>query len=152
MMATIQPEIFATIAASDNTVDMVYFTPDVCGVLYPSSVADGPPVVLHGLRTEAVNWGMGAQHSAIRVHGGFNVQLNVSNSDWHTDCGRYCPTLMRHISDFGGQRVFVYTGHCATPLIISRMEQSAIVWRPLPFCQNSNCPNARVESEDEGSW
>ena len=30
--------------------------------------------------------------------------------------------------------------------------KTAIVWRPLPFCQNSNCANARDESEDEGSW
>ena len=150
-----KPDVFAVLVGAESTTDMAYITADICGILYPSSIVAGSLVVVHGLRTEPVNWGFGAQQVLIRVHGSLNVQINVSNSDWDTDCGRYCPALMRHISDLSTQRLFAYSDHCVVPQIVGRMQQSAVVWRPVLHCRNSNCSN-RVVVDDgvdsDGSW
>ena len=148
-----KPDFFSVVASAESTTDMVYLTSDICGILYPSYIVDSTPVVLHGLRTKSANWGLLAEHSTTVVHGSMNIQLNVSNADWETDCGRFCPTVKRHISDFAGQCVFAYSGRSAMPDIIRQMQQSAVVWRPLPDCHNKNCRlGAREEDDGQNNW
>ena len=111
-------------------------------------------MVLHGLRTKSVNWGLVAEHSATVVHSTINIQLDVSNDDWGTDCSHFCPVVRRHISDFSGQHVFAYSGMSAMPDLIKRMEHCGLVWRPLPDCKNVHCQRRSVEedSNHDSSW
>ena len=102
----------------EATTDMVYLNSDICGILYPSSIEDSSSIVLHGLQTKSINWGLVSDHTATVVHSAVNIQLNVYNADWNTDCGHFCPAMKRHVSDFAGQHVFVHSGVSAMPDII----------------------------------
>ena len=84
---TYKPDFFSVIASAESTTDMLYLTSDICGILYPSSIVDDTPVVLHGLRMKSVNWGLLADHSTTVIHGSMNIQLNATNADWETECG-----------------------------------------------------------------
>lgn len=108
--------------------------------------------MIHGLRTESVAWGMEAQRSSVRTrYGSLLVQVNVSNTDWETDCGRHCPGLRRHISDFRTQRIFAFDAMAITPDSVRQMGRSGLVWKPLAECKNANCVNSRIDSYSS-SW
>ena len=144
-------DFFPVITSAETTAEMVYITPEICGILYPSSFGIKCTAVIHGLRTESGHWGLEADSATVKVYGGLSVQINGSNHDWETDCGRHCPAVKRHISDFRTQRFFTFHATTGVADIVSRMERSGVVWRPLRQCRNANCLNC-VEGGEASLW
>ena len=151
VLSSLSSDTFRVITSAETTTEMLYFTSDVCGILYPSAFGIVSAAVVHGLRTESVSWGLEIQEATTMTYGSLLVQVDAGNAEWPTDCGKHCPAVKRHISDFSTQRVFAFNETTTAPDIIAKMERSALVWRPLPECRNPNCLYGVVD-RDSSSW